>query len=78
MPLVRKNVMVDPEQLRALAHALGTTESEAIRIAVDRILHVHEMRTAAEKIRRRGGIKDVFGRVPNDSPADAPTAPSRG
>ncbi len=62
MALKRKNVMVDAEQLKQLAKELGTSESEAIRIAIDRVLHVQEIRSSAAAIRRRGGIEDVFGR----------------
>jgi len=67
MVLARKNVMVDPHRVRELAKHLGTSESEAIRAAVDGALHWHEVEAAARKLRRRGGIEDVFGRVSADA-----------
>ncbi|MBI3972164.1 MAG: hypothetical protein HY332_12810 [Chloroflexi bacterium] len=69
MALVRKNVMVDPEQLRQLAKIYGKSESETIRIAIDRLLHVEEVRAAAEALRRRGGLDDVFGRTQTNTKA---------
>jgi hypothetical protein len=61
--LARKNVMVDPEQLRQLAKRLGMNESEAVRYAVDRLLHEDEVMRAAVALRRRGGLDDVFNRT---------------
>jgi hypothetical protein len=63
MALKRKNVMVDEQQLRDLARRLGMSESAAIRHSVDGLLHFLEMEEAAEKIRQRGGLDDVFGRT---------------
>jgi hypothetical protein len=63
MALKRKNVMVDEAQLRELARRLGMSESAAIRHSVDGLLHFLEMEEAAEKIRKRGGLDDVFGRT---------------
>jgi hypothetical protein len=62
--LVRKNLMVDAEQLRELARRLDLNESQAVREAVERVLMAHQVEEAAEKIRRRGGLIDVFERVP--------------
>ena len=67
MVLVRKNVMVEPDRVRELAKHLGTSESEAIRVAVDGMLHWHEVEAAARTLRRRGGIEGVFGRVSEDA-----------
>lgn len=61
--LARKNVMVDPEQLRQLARRLGMNESEAVRYAVDRLLHEDEVMRAAAALRRRGGLVDGFDRT---------------
>ena len=63
MVLKRKNVMVDEAQLKELARRLGMNESEAIRHSVDGLLHLLEIEEAAERIRRRGGLDDVFGRT---------------
>ena len=64
--LVRKNVMVDQEQLRRLAKYLGVSESEAIRRAVDGLLHEQEVMAATAITRRRGGLEDVSGRTRAD------------
>jgi hypothetical protein len=66
--LVRKNVIVDPEPLRRLARRLGVSQSAAIRYAVERLLHEDEVMQAADTIRRRGGLDDVFGRASGDPP----------
>jgi hypothetical protein len=63
MALVRKNVMVEAGKVRELAERLGMSESEAIRYAVDRLLHVQEFRSTVAELQRRGGIDDVFGRT---------------
>ncbi len=61
--LARKNVMVDPAKVKQLAKRLGTSESEAIRRAVETLLLEEEVMGAAERIRRRRTLKDVYGRV---------------
>ena len=61
--LSRKNLIVNAEQLRELAKRLGKNESETVRHAVDVLLHEQEVVDAAEAIRRRGGLDDVFGRT---------------
>lgn len=60
--LTRKNLMVDARKVRQLARALDTSESDAVRRAVDTILLEREVMQAAARIRSRGGLKDVFGR----------------
>ena len=53
--LERKNVIVDSGKVRRLRRALRvTSESAAIRIAVDRALAFEEALTALERLRRRG------------------------
>lgn len=54
--------MVDARKVRQLAQALDTSESEAVRHAVDTVLLECEVMEAALRIRRRGGLKDVFER----------------
>lgn len=61
--LVRKNLMVEPESLSRLARRLGLSESATVRHAVDTLLMEDEIMMAAEAIRRRGGLIDVFGRT---------------
>jgi len=74
MALKRKNVMVDEAQLRDLARRLGMNESAAIRHAVDGLLQVLEMEEAANQIRRRGGLDDVFGRTKGEGRQPAKSA----
>jgi hypothetical protein len=74
MALKRKNVMVDEMQLRELAERLGMNESEAVRHAVDGLLHFLEIEAAAAKIRKRGGLDDVFGRTKGEGRAPTPPA----
>src|SRR5581483_10106095 len=62
--LSRKNLMVDAEKVRELARHHGTTESEAVREAVDYALAAAEVLAALRELRERGGIDDVFGRLP--------------
>lgn len=61
--LVRKNLMVQPESLRRLAVRLGTSQSEAVRRAVDALLLEAEVMAAARRIRVRGTLKDAYGRL---------------
>jgi hypothetical protein len=58
--------MVDPEQIRELARRRGTSESAAVREVVDFALAADEALEALRELRDRGGIDDVFGRLPND------------
>jgi Arc/MetJ family transcription regulator len=60
----RKNLMVDPDEIRALQRALGVaTESEAVRVAIRDRLAMEEAQAAFARIRARGGLDDVFGRA---------------
>ena len=66
--LARKNLIVDETTVRALKRALKvSTESEAVRIAVRDRLGIEEAQAAFERIRRRGGVDDVFQRSAPDS-----------
>ncbi len=55
--------MVDARKVRGLARRLGTTESEAVRRAVDTLLLETEVLDAAQRIRARGTLEDASGRV---------------
>jgi Arc/MetJ-type ribon-helix-helix transcriptional regulator len=59
--------MVDAERVRLLAELRGTSESEAVREAVDRLLFAEEFMQAIQEIRDEGGIDDVFGRLPESA-----------
>jgi len=51
----RKNVIVDASKVRRLRRTLRTSsESAAIRIAVERTLALEEAMAALERMRRRG------------------------
>ena len=51
----RKNVIVDPEKTRRLRKVLrASSESAAIRVAVERTLALEEAVAALERLRRRG------------------------
>ncbi len=70
LTLTRKNLMVDAEALRRLAKRLDMNESETVRHAVECLLAEDEMMQAAQAIRRRGGLVDVFGRTTPESEAN--------
>lgn len=55
--LDRKNVIVDGRKVRRLRVVLGaSSESEAIRVAVDRALDAEAAIAALERLRKRGSL----------------------
>ncbi|HEX5503476.1 MAG TPA: ribbon-helix-helix protein, CopG family [Thermomicrobiales bacterium] len=54
MALTRKNLMVDAEQLAALAARRGVSESAAVREAVETALFAEEFGAAMEALRATG------------------------
>jgi len=62
----RKNLMVDAEKVRELARRRGTSESEAVRQAVDFALAAEEVMAAVRELHERGGLDDVSGRLPDE------------
>ena len=56
--LVRKNLMVHPDELRALAQERGTTESEAVRDAVRLALAGQEVVAALRGLHDAGAFAD--------------------
>lgn len=54
MALTRKNLMVDAEQLAALAARRGVSESAAVREAVETALFAEEFGAAMEALRAAG------------------------
>lgn len=62
--LARKNLMVDPLKVKRLASRLGTSESAAVRRAVDMLLLESQVLDSARRIRGRGTLKDVYRREP--------------
>jgi hypothetical protein len=61
--LARKNLMVHPRKIERLATRLGTSQSEAVRRAVDALLLEAEVMSAARRIRERRRLKDAYGRL---------------
>ena len=72
--LRRKNLMVDAEKVQELARRRGTSESGAVRQAVDFALAAEEVMAAVRTLHERRGLDDVFGRLPDE--VDAPPATS--
>jgi len=54
MALVRKNFMVDAEQIAELAARQGSSESAAVRAAVEAALFAEEFDAAMEALRASG------------------------
>ena len=67
--LMRKNLVVDGEKVSELARRRGTSGSEAVRRAVDDALAAEEVMEAIRALHARGGIDDVFGRLPDEARA---------
>jgi hypothetical protein len=62
--IARKNLMVESKKLQALRKLLGSSsESEAVREAIDRMLAGEEVIAAIERIRKRGTWTDRYGRT---------------
>jgi hypothetical protein len=59
--------MVNAEQVRELARRKQVSESEAVRQAVDYALMAEEVMEAVRELHERGGIDDVFGRLPDEA-----------
>lgn len=74
MALARKNLIVDKEKVRDLARRRSTSESEAVRQAVDFALASQEFMEVVRELHERGGLDDVFGRLPDE--VDSTTDPS--
>ncbi|MBI3974076.1 MAG: ribbon-helix-helix protein, CopG family [Chloroflexi bacterium] len=64
---MRKNLMVDGEKVAELARRRGTSESEAVRQAVDYALAAEEVIEAMRELSKRDGIEDVFGLLPDEA-----------
>lgn len=75
--LERKNFMVEGPKVRALARRLGVSESEAVRVAVERLLLEDAVMLAVERIRRRGGVIDAYGRTRRRAPRKTRAARAR-
>lgn len=64
--LKRKNLMVEPDKVRRLRRQLrARSESEAVRIAIDRELATSMGLNALKRLRDLRAIDDVFNRAPS-------------
>lgn len=61
--LARKNLIVDAGKVRQLAAKLKTSESGAVRRAVDTLLLESEVLESATRIRARQTLRDAYGRA---------------
>ncbi|HXV64828.1 MAG TPA: hypothetical protein VEK15_29290 [Vicinamibacteria bacterium] len=60
----RKNLMLDEPKLRRLVRTLGArSESEAIRTVIEDALFADEVMTHVRDLRRRGSLRDAYGRA---------------
>jgi hypothetical protein len=76
--LVRKSLTIDPEALRRLADAWGTSESEAVCKAVDAALGAEEIVGAMQALHEMGAFSGKAGRGKrNRSSARAPIKDSK-
>ena len=65
--LKRQNFMVEPDKVRQLRRVLrARSDSEAVRLAIERQLAVKEALAALRRLRDRGTLEDVFGRLRSD------------
>jgi len=59
--------MVEPDKVRQLRRKLGArSDSEAVRLAIERQLAAKEALAALRRLRDRGTLEDVFGRLRSD------------
>ena len=60
---IRKNLVVSPVSIQQLQRLLTvSSESEAVRIAVEDRLLAERLASAADRIAKRGGLVDLFER----------------
>jgi hypothetical protein len=71
--LVRKNLIVDADELRLLAEQRGTSESEAVREAVRQALAAEQMVHSLKKLHDMDAFADfeqLFGDTPEQVAPD--------
>lgn len=62
--LTRTNLLLESRKIRQLRKALrARSNSEAVRRAIDERLAVEMGVSALKKLRKSGGVDDVFGRA---------------
>jgi len=63
--LTRTNLVLETKKVRKLRKALRSrSNSEAVRLVIDERLAVEAGLQALRKLRKSGGIQDVFNRAP--------------
>ena len=63
--LTRTNLLLEAGKVRRLREALQSrSNSEAVRIVIDERLAVEAGLQALRRLRKRGGLEDLFDRVP--------------
>jgi hypothetical protein len=65
--LTRKNLVVEDDKVRELARLRGTSESEAVRDAVEFALAAQQIGAAIRKLHDLGAFADDLGRLPDES-----------
>jgi hypothetical protein len=71
--LSHKTLIVDADKVQELARRRGMSESEAVREAVEFALAAEDVVDGIRELHERGGIDDVFGRLPDEIESPAPT-----
>jgi hypothetical protein len=67
---MRKNLMVDGEKVADLARRRRSSESAAVRDAVEHALAAEKVMAAIRELHDSGGIDDIFGRLPDEQESD--------
>lgn len=62
----RKNLVLDDAKVKESAEHLGTSESEAVRRAIERELTKAELHEAFRGLHVSGGIDDVFHKLDDE------------
>jgi hypothetical protein len=63
--LTRTNLLLETRKVRRLREALQSrSNSEAVRLVIDERLAVEAGLQALRRLRKRGGMGDLFGRAP--------------
>jgi hypothetical protein len=66
--VTRINLLLEADKIRQLRRVLrAASNSAAVRRTIDERLAVEEGLEALRALRKSGGLKDVFGRVPAES-----------
>jgi hypothetical protein len=65
--LTRTNLLLETGKIRRLREALRSrSNSEAVRLVIDERLAVEAGLQALRRLRKRGGLEDLFDRAPAD------------